>query len=109
MHFCQFELSYIFIDEKKEYDTTGCKMYTNVCKALGIIPASHFIRCLQAEDTSVDLTHHYLGPKGTKAISLALTVSICAIDTTIIMSLNVFYVIVKAWIRVFTVIQSPEV
>lgn len=64
----------ISIDEKKVYDHTGCDTYTRVCKALGIIPATHFIRCLQAEESTIDLTHHYLGPKGTKALSIALTV-----------------------------------
>ncbi len=65
-----------FSDEKKAYDPTGCDAYTSVCKALGIIPASHFVRCLQNEDSEVDMRHHYLGPKGVKALSVALMVGL---------------------------------
>ena len=54
---------------------TGGKSYTKSCEALGIIPATYFLRTLQAKEHSICMSHHGIGPKGAKAISVALTVS----------------------------------
>ena len=65
-----------FTEEKEEYDVTGGKTYTRTCEALGIIPASYFLRVIQAKESSICMSHHGIGPKGAKAIAVALTVSI---------------------------------
>ncbi len=62
-------------EEKEEYDATGAKAYLKSCESLGIIPASYFIRTVQAGESSVCMEHHGLGAKGGKAIAVALTVS----------------------------------
>lgn len=41
---------------------------------MGVVPVSYFIRNM--EESYVNLNHHGLGPKGTKAIAIALVVSI---------------------------------
>ena len=61
-------------EEKKEYDATGGKEYLRVCESLGIIPASYFLRVIQAQESTVSMSHHGIGPKGAKAIAIALTV-----------------------------------
>ena len=54
-------------------------MYLQACHALGIVPVSAFIRHLQS--TAVDLKHHGIGPKGAKAIGIAMTVGILCVHT----------------------------
>ena len=61
-------------EEKEAYDPTGGVAYRKCCDMLGIVPVSHFLRNLQAKDTAICLKHHGLGPKGAKAIAVALTV-----------------------------------
>lgn len=62
-------------EEKEEYDVTGGKTYLETCTTLGIIPASYFLRTVRAQESAVNLCHHGVGPKGAKAIAVALTVS----------------------------------
>ena len=64
----------IFAEEKEEYDITGRDAYLTTCESLGIIPASYFVRKIQEKETNISLSHHGVGPKGAKAISVALTV-----------------------------------
>lgn len=66
----------ISADEKEEYDATGAKIYLESCETLGIIPASYFLRTLQAQEPQICMSHHGVGPKGAKAIAVALTVSL---------------------------------
>lgn len=73
--------SSILAEEKEEYDVTGTKIYQESCKTLGIIPASHFIRILQAQGSQINMSHHGVGPKGAKAIAIALTVSLVFIQS----------------------------
>lgn len=61
-------------EEKEVYDPTGGVAYHKCCEMLGIVPVSHFLRNLQDKDTAISLKYHGLGPKGAKAISVALTV-----------------------------------
>ena len=61
-------------EEKEEYDPTGAAAYRKCCDMLGIVPVSHFLRNLHSRDAVVNLKHHGLGPKGAKAIAVALTV-----------------------------------
>ena len=61
-------------EEKEEYDVTGGKTYAKSCETLGIIPATYFLRTVQAKEPNVCMAHHGIGPKGAKAISVALTV-----------------------------------
>ena len=56
-------------------------MYLQACHALGIVPVSAFIRHLQS--ATVDLKHHGIGPKGAKAIGIAMTVGILCVRTYI--------------------------
>lgn len=60
--------------EKEDYDPTGKKDYLRTCQSLKIVPVSHFTRCLQAQESGVDLSHHCVGARGAKAIAAALTV-----------------------------------
>lgn len=53
---------------------TGGKYYLKTCETLGIIPVSYFLRTIRAEESQINLCHHGVGPKGTKAIAVALTV-----------------------------------
>lgn len=43
------------------------------CKLLGVAPVSYFLRNM--EESYMNLNHHGLGPNGTKAIAIALVVS----------------------------------
>ena len=63
-------------EEKEEYDVTGGKAYTKSCEALGIIPATYFLRTIQAKEPNISMSHHGIGPKGAKAIAVALAVSV---------------------------------
>jgi hypothetical protein len=65
---------YVLAEEKEEYDATGGKAYTKACQALGIIPARYFLRTVQAKEHNICMAHHGVGPKGAKAISIALAV-----------------------------------
>ena len=80
MCICQYLLIIIILnlytEEKDEYDATGQRNYIRACESIGIIPASHFIRCLLSQEATIDLSHHYIGPKGAKAVAVALVVSI---------------------------------
>ena len=40
---------------------------------MGVVPVSYFIRNM--EESYINLNHHGLGPNGTKAIAIALVVS----------------------------------
>ncbi|XP_063678129.1 leucine-rich repeat-containing protein 74B-like [Bolinopsis microptera] len=67
-------------EEKTNYDTTGREVYVNQCKSLNIIPVSYFLRNMQGSE--IHMSHHGLGPKGTKAIALAL------VNNTTVLKLN---------------------
>nr|XP_058912640.1 leucine-rich repeat-containing protein 74A [Kogia breviceps] len=59
------------IEDTEKFFTTGQKeMYLEACKLVGVVPVSYFIRNM--EESSVNLNHHGLGPRGTKAIAIAL-------------------------------------
>ncbi|XP_048340581.1 leucine-rich repeat-containing protein 74A [Sphaerodactylus townsendi] len=49
---------------------TGAELYREACKLVKVIPVSYFIRNM--EEPVMNLNHHGLGPKGTKAIAIAL-------------------------------------
>uniref|UniRef100_A0A8C5RZS2 Leucine rich repeat containing 74A n=1 Tax=Laticauda laticaudata TaxID=8630 RepID=A0A8C5RZS2_LATLA len=48
----------------------GADLYREACKLVGVIPVSYFTRNM--EEPVMNLNHHGLGPKGTKAIAIAL-------------------------------------
>uniref|UniRef100_A0A670IE59 Leucine rich repeat containing 74A n=1 Tax=Podarcis muralis TaxID=64176 RepID=A0A670IE59_PODMU len=48
----------------------GAELYIEACKLVGVVPVSYFIRNM--EEPIMNLNHHGLGPKGTKAIAIAL-------------------------------------
>ncbi|XP_060138974.1 leucine-rich repeat-containing protein 74A [Zootoca vivipara] len=48
----------------------GAELYIEACKLVGVVPVSYFIRNM--EEPTMNLNHHGLGPKGTKAIAIAL-------------------------------------
>ncbi|XP_078516070.1 leucine-rich repeat-containing protein 74A isoform X1 [Lissotriton helveticus] len=70
--------------ETSEYDTdveiddpnksfrgvTYQERYLQACEMVGVVPASYFLRNLEAE--RVEMNHHGLGPKGARAIAIAL-------------------------------------
>uniref|UniRef100_A0A7N4PUE8 Leucine rich repeat containing 74A n=1 Tax=Sarcophilus harrisii TaxID=9305 RepID=A0A7N4PUE8_SARHA len=57
-------------DSEKTFTTGQEDLYLEACKLVGVIPVSYFIRNM--EETHMNLNHHGLGPKGTKAIAIAL-------------------------------------
>ncbi|XP_051004611.1 leucine-rich repeat-containing protein 74A [Acomys russatus] len=59
------------IEDIEKFFTIGQKdLYLEACKLMGVVPASYFIRNM--EESCVNLNHHGLGPKGTKAIAITL-------------------------------------
>uniref|UniRef100_A0A8I5KUZ3 Leucine rich repeat containing 74A n=1 Tax=Homo sapiens TaxID=9606 RepID=A0A8I5KUZ3_HUMAN len=59
------------IEDDEKFFTTGQKeLYLEACKLMGVVPVSYFIRNM--EESYVNLNHHGLGPRGTKAIAIAL-------------------------------------
>ncbi|XP_072479271.1 leucine-rich repeat-containing protein 74A isoform X1 [Notamacropus eugenii] len=60
----------IEVDSEKLFTTGQEDLYLEACKLVGVIPVSYFIRNM--EETHMNLNHHGLGPKGTKAIAIAL-------------------------------------
>uniref|UniRef100_A0A8I5T4I0 Leucine rich repeat containing 74A n=1 Tax=Pongo abelii TaxID=9601 RepID=A0A8I5T4I0_PONAB len=59
------------IEDDEKFFTTGQKeLYLEACKLVGVVPVSYFIRNM--EESYVNLNHHGLGPRGTKAIAIAL-------------------------------------
>uniref|UniRef100_A0A8C8Z8W9 Leucine rich repeat containing 74A n=1 Tax=Prolemur simus TaxID=1328070 RepID=A0A8C8Z8W9_PROSS len=59
------------IEDTEKFFTTGQKeLYLEACKLVGAVPVSYFIRNM--EESYMNLNHHGLGPKGTKAIAIAL-------------------------------------
>ncbi|XP_012511602.1 PREDICTED: leucine-rich repeat-containing protein 74A [Propithecus coquereli] len=59
------------IEDTEKFFTIGQKeLYLEACKLVGTVPVSYFIRNI--EESYVNLNHHGLGPKGTKAIAIAL-------------------------------------
>ncbi|XP_070589990.1 leucine-rich repeat-containing protein 74A [Erythrolamprus reginae] len=58
-------------DAERSFTTIkGADLYREACKLVGVIPVSYFIRNM--EEPVMNLNHHGLGPKGTKAIAIAL-------------------------------------
>ncbi|KAH0520962.1 Leucine-rich repeat-containing protein 74A [Microtus ochrogaster] len=59
------------IEDTEKFFTIGQKeLYLEACRLVGVVPASYFIRNM--EESCVNLNHHGLGPKGTKAIAITL-------------------------------------
>ncbi|XP_006884836.1 PREDICTED: uncharacterized protein C14orf166B homolog [Elephantulus edwardii] len=59
------------IEDYEKYFTTGQReLYLEACKLVGVVPVSYFLRNM--EESYMNLNHHGLGPKGTKAIAIAL-------------------------------------
>ncbi|KAL7992581.1 hypothetical protein Chor_016837, partial [Crotalus horridus] len=60
-----------FADAERSFTTIkGADLYREACKLVGVIPVSYFMRNM--EEPVMNLNHHGLGPKGTKAIAIAL-------------------------------------
>ncbi|XP_029915561.1 leucine-rich repeat-containing protein 74B [Myripristis murdjan] len=57
-------------EKKKSYDHTGETRYMKACKKLQVVPACSFLR--QMQNSEVSMMHYGLGPKGTKALAVAL-------------------------------------
>ncbi|XP_026520078.1 leucine-rich repeat-containing protein 74A [Notechis scutatus] len=58
-------------DAERAFTTIkGADLYREACKLVGVIPVSYFTRNM--EEPVMNLNHHGLGPKGTKAIAIAL-------------------------------------
>ncbi|XP_030659046.1 leucine-rich repeat-containing protein 74A isoform X1 [Nomascus leucogenys] len=57
-------------DDEKSFTTGQKELYLEACKLVGVVPVSYFIRNM--EESYVNLNHHGLGPRGTKAIAIAL-------------------------------------
>ncbi|XP_043929404.1 leucine-rich repeat-containing protein 74A-like [Protopterus annectens] len=49
---------------------SGAELYTEACKQLGVVPVTYFIRNI--DSPHMNLNHHGLGPKGARALAIAL-------------------------------------
>ncbi|XP_014797184.1 PREDICTED: leucine-rich repeat-containing protein 74A [Calidris pugnax] len=56
--------------EKPFVVITGTELYLEACRLMEVVPVSHFIQNLTKP--YINLNHHGLGPKGVKAIAVAL-------------------------------------
>ncbi|NXC67150.1 LR74A protein, partial [Anhinga anhinga] len=56
--------------EKAFAGITGAELYLEACRLMEVVPVSHFIQNLAKP--YMNLNHHGLGPKGVKAIAIAL-------------------------------------
>ncbi|NXR02263.1 LR74A protein, partial [Sagittarius serpentarius] len=56
--------------EKAFAGVTGAELYLEACRLMEVVPVSHFIQNLAKP--YINLNHHGLGPKGVKAIAVAL-------------------------------------
>ncbi|NXL43269.1 LR74A protein, partial [Podilymbus podiceps] len=56
--------------EKAFVGISGAELYLEACRLMEVVPVSHFIQNLAKP--YVNLNHHGLGPKGVKAIAIAL-------------------------------------
>ncbi|XP_034432034.1 leucine-rich repeat-containing protein 74A [Hippoglossus hippoglossus] len=56
--------------EESNKDTSVAEVYLQACKLVGVVPVSYFIRNL--DSSTMTLTHHGLGPLGSKALAIAL-------------------------------------
>ncbi|NXN71926.1 LR74A protein, partial [Himantopus himantopus] len=56
--------------EKTFAGITGTELYLEACRLMEVVPVSHFIQNLAKP--YINLNHHGLGPKGVKAIAIAL-------------------------------------
>lgn len=56
-------------NSRNKYDESF--VYLDICKRLGIIPVSYFLRNITFSE--INLKHHGLGSRGTKAICMCLT------------------------------------
>ncbi|XP_033622587.1 leucine-rich repeat-containing protein 74A [Fukomys damarensis] len=57
-------------DTERSFTTGQRELYLEACKLVGVVPVSYFIRNM--EEPYMKLSHHGLGPMGTKAIAIAL-------------------------------------
>ncbi|XP_077906709.1 leucine-rich repeat-containing protein 74A isoform X2 [Ictidomys tridecemlineatus] len=59
------------IEDTEKFFTIGPKeLYLEACKLVGVVPVSYFIRNM--EEPHMNLNYHGLGPRGTKAIAIAM-------------------------------------
>ena len=84
-NFFQFSLSFVFYhfpfffaEKAEKYDTTGSKIYLQTCRFLDVTPVSFFLKNIHEE--RLDLKHRLLGPKGGKALAVALEVCTVSIQ-----------------------------
>ncbi|KAL2092513.1 hypothetical protein ACEWY4_012311 [Coilia grayii] len=59
------------------YDPTGEVRYREACRTLKVIPASFFLRNMHSSE--LNMTHHGLGPQGTKALAVPLVTNISVV------------------------------
>uniref|UniRef100_A0A8C8VDZ1 Leucine rich repeat containing 74A n=1 Tax=Pelusios castaneus TaxID=367368 RepID=A0A8C8VDZ1_9SAUR len=64
------EFSNVRNTERSFATTKGAELYLEACKLVGVVPVSYFLRNM--EEPYMNLNHHGLGPKGAKAIAIAL-------------------------------------
>ncbi|XP_031212965.1 leucine-rich repeat-containing protein 74A isoform X2 [Mastomys coucha] len=57
-------------DTEKFFNIGQKELYLEACKLVGVVPATYFIQNM--EESCVNLSHHGLGPMGTKAIAITL-------------------------------------
>ncbi|XP_041429859.1 leucine-rich repeat-containing protein 74A [Xenopus laevis] len=60
---------------KSHRDETSEELYVQACQEAGVVPASYFMRHMN--NTSMDLKHHGLGPRGARAIAASLQFNKC--------------------------------
>ena len=70
-----------FLEDYSPYDFSGQKAYTNACKRYKALPSSSFFKNL-ADSEVINMAHYGMGPKGVKALSIPMVVSITFMSNT---------------------------
>ncbi|XP_063078901.1 leucine-rich repeat-containing protein 74A-like [Engraulis encrasicolus] len=63
---------------KRRLVVTATDLYLQACQIVGVIPATYYLRHL--DQPTLNMNHHGLGPKGTKALAIALVSDINITD-----------------------------
>lgn len=63
-------------DKKDQYDPTGRSRYSEMCRMLGVVPVSYFLRNVHQSELS--LVHHGLGPQ----VNLPVSKNVCVTRET---------------------------
>jgi len=64
----------VLVDCKERWPSQGAKLYLQVCRKLGLVPISYYLRHI--DDEQLVLRHHSIDASSAKAIATPLSVCI---------------------------------